>query len=1116
MQSFGKTDPMRTHTHTHTNLLGVALLLLALLLPLTQAAAQSTVTGTVVDDQGQPVPSAAVVIKGTTVGTVTDYDGHYSLQNVPGDATLTVSFIGYKTQDVAVGGKSQVNFTLQPELTELDEVVAVGYGTVTKRDLTGSVSSMSSKDLVAIPVSGAAEAMTGKMAGVAITTTEGSPDADVKIRVRGGGSLSQDNSPLYIVDGFPVSSIADIAPSEIESLDVLKDASSTAIYGARGANGVIIITTKGGHEGKAQVNAGISYGWRKVTKLTKVMDPYNYAMYQYELGDTGYGDYQDLDIWKSVEGFDYQEDLFGRWGHTLMANANVSGGTKDFKYNVGYSHQNERSIMEGSGFSKENINVKLQSQLNKWLKLDFNGRLSYQKIEGLGSGADTNESNAANSIVANSAKFRPITPLSTDDADEEASSNAEKSPSQRQKATDKVQRRFQQNYNAAISWTPIPELTIRSEVGYGWRYDNNDQAWSADAVTNSSLGFNGMPQSVFTRKSSSNWRNANTITYDNKKLVGGRDRLNIVVGHEVTSTNAKTRTSTSVKYPASFTIEEVYSHTGVADALANTGDIGAKENLLSFFGRVNYTLMDRYLFTFVIRGDGSSKFSDGNRWGVFPSGAVAWRINEEPFLAGAKEWLQNLKLRVSFGAAGNNRIKSGLMLTTYAVDAPSGKHVFYDNGSQPATQLALGNTLSNPDLKWETTLTRNIGVDFGFWNGRLSGNIDLYYNTTKDLLMSVSVPSNSGFTQQYQNYGKTSNKGVEVALTGVAHDDDLWSMNIVFNLAYNKNKIEELTTQSPWQECKWAGSTIAKYEDFRVTEGGKLGEVWGYKVKGVYSAYDPQLNPDGELETTDGKTWTLRPGKGVGPDNVDNGVAVCGGTLRPGAMKVDIWDSDGVDQDGVEYKAGDAKKQKLGNTIAPVTGGFGINGHIWHFDYNVFCNYSIGNEIVNGTKLALSFRAGSRNGYNLVDDFDVEKRYLGFDPATGVNLVTGGAAAIEQYGSAEAIQHRLAELNQNKKYFDPCSAATMNITSYALEKASFLRLQNVTIGYTVPKKATQKGHIEQIRVYVTGYNLAVATDYSGPDPEVDTSSKKNAMCPGVDYAAYPKSRQIVAGLNVTF
>lgn len=308
------------------------------------------------------------------------------------------------------GGQKQLDVVLEEDTETLDEVVVIGYGTVNKRDLTGSVASVSAEDIAAVPVSSATEALTGKLAGVNITTTEGSPDADVKIRVRGGGSLSQDNSPLYIVDGFPVSSISDIAPSEIQSIDVLKDASSTAIYGARGANGVIIVTTKSGTEGKTQVDFGASFGLKKVTRLTKVLDPYNYVAYQHELGSTDYGNYSDMDIWKSVEGYDFQDDIFGRTGNQAQYNVNVSGGSKQIKYNVSYAHNDEKSIMLGSGFNKNNINAKINAELNQWMSLDFNARMSYTTIDGLSGGADTNESSAANSIVANAVHFRSVDP----------------------------------------------------------------------------------------------------------------------------------------------------------------------------------------------------------------------------------------------------------------------------------------------------------------------------------------------------------------------------------------------------------------------------------------------------------------------------------------------------------------------------------------------------------------------------------------------------------------------------------------------------------------------------------------------------------------------------------
>ena len=440
------------------------LLFLVAVISLSVSAQNVTVKGTVKDNTGETVIGASVVQKGNTSnGTITDIDGNYSL-SVPANATLIFSYVGMMSQEIEVKGQNVINVTMTDDTQTLEEVVVIGYGTVQKKDLTGSVASVSAEQLQAVPVSSATEALTGKLAGVNITTTEGSPDADIKIRVRGGGSLSQDNSPLYIVDGFPVSSISDIAPSEIQSIDVLKDASSTAIYGARGANGVIIVTTKSGHEGKTQVDFNASYGFKKVTKLMKVLSPYDYAAYQYELGSTDYGNYQDLDIWKSVEGTDYQDEIFGRTGNQTQYNVNVSGGSKQLKFNVGYAHNDEKSIMLGSGFNKDNINAKINAELNQWISLDFNARLSYTTVDGMSGGADTNESNAATSIVANAARFRPIDPLTSDTDDEENNTSSQKTPLERLLATYKKKNTFNQNYNVGLNWKPFKNFTFRVRI----------------------------------------------------------------------------------------------------------------------------------------------------------------------------------------------------------------------------------------------------------------------------------------------------------------------------------------------------------------------------------------------------------------------------------------------------------------------------------------------------------------------------------------------------------------------------------------------------------------------------------------------------------------------------
>ena len=411
--------------------------------------------------------------------------------------------------------------------------------------------------------------------------------------------------------------------------------------------------------------------------------------------------------------------------------------------------------------------------------------------------------------------------------------------------------------------------------------------------------------------------------------------------------------------------------------------------------------------------------------------------------------------------------------------------------------LEHGSYLYNPDLKWETTVTRNFGIDYGFLNGRISGTLDFYRNTTKDLLMQSVIPSNTGYSSQYQNFGKTSNKGVELALNAVIVDKKNFGLNFNFNISYNKNKIDELNMENPWQSSNWSGSTIAKYEDFRVEEGGRLGELWGYKSNGFYTVYDAATG-QGDLILKESGTWALVDGK------KDNSYTLFGGALYPGVAKVE------VDENGAPIK------QRLGNTVPTTTGGFGFDGHVGNFDFNLFFNYSLGNKIVNGTWLANSFYAGSSKNYNLVNDFRLSNRYTWIDPETGSNLGRPSANLIAQYGGVENVMNRLNELNANANVYNPAGVSKMVITSNAVENGSFLRLQNITVGYTLPKKWMKSIFIQNVRIYFTGYNLLCFTSYKGYDPEVDTSSKKNPMTPGVDYAAYPKSRTFVGGFNVTF
>lgn len=1079
------------------NMRKVFLLLIGTAISLGVSAQHITVTGTVKDKTGETVIGASVVEKGNAGnGTITDIDGNYTI-SVPGNATLVFTFVGMKPLEVGVKGKSTVDVTLEDDTQLLDEVVVIGYGTVSKRDLTGSVASVGAEELATVPVNNVSEALTGRMPGVSITTTEGSPDADVRIRVRGGGSLSQDNSPLYIVDGFPVSSINDIASADIETIDVLKDASSTAIYGAKGANGVIIITTKSGHEGKPQVDFSASFGIRKRVGEVGVLSPYEYVMYQQELNQDGtnYGLYQDLDIWKSVEGTDYQDELFGRTGNLRQYNVSVSGGTKETKYSASYSRNDEKSIMVGSGYSRNNITFKLQSKLNKWLTLDLNNRFSYTEIDGLSGGADTQESSKAYSIVARSVIYRPVNRLTEDFLDEDTG-NTDYSPLERINATYKKQTRLQNNANMGLTWEPVKGLKFRSDYGYGWRYNNTDQVWEAAATSNSKFGYSGQPQAYFTKRVYKEWRVSNTVTYDQKNLLASEDKFNILLGQEASSNWYTDTNLTSVAFPTDNTVSEILAALGNGTALPTETYIGLKDNMSSFFGRINYSLFDRYLLTATVRADGSSRFTKGNRWGVFPSAALAWRINEEAFMSNTSDWLSNLKLRLSFGTAGNNRIDASYMYTTYALAGTDTKTIYF--GESAATMLEHGSLLSNPDLKWETTITRNLGIDFGFLNNRINGSIDLYWNTTKDLLMRQTLPGSSGYSYQYQNVGQTSNKGVEFMTDIVIADKASWGLNFNFNISYNRGKIDKFPGGSTWQNSSWSGSAIISQEDFYLEEGGRLGEVYGYIYDGFYTTDDLEWS---------GTAWVVRTDEDGNPVTHELGVVT--GTLEPGAMKLKDVNGDGVIDSN--------DKVRLGNTIQPVVGGFGLNGRfLKNFDFNVFFSYQLGGKLINATKAASSYYSGSSQNYNVNNNFTLANRWSRIDPATGENMLARNFANeyIETYG-AEAYYEYINSVNSGKTIYNPASVTQRPLTSWDVEDASFLRLQTVSIGYTLPKAFTQRLKMQNVRIYATGYNLFCFTGYSGVDPEVDCCTS-TPMTPGVDYAAYPKSFSVVGGINVTF
>ena len=697
------------------NMRHALLFLLVTLISLSVSAQNVTVKGTVTDKTGETVIGASVVEKGNpSNGTITDIDGNYTL-SVPSKATLVFSYVGMTTQEAAVKGQTVINIVMSEDAQALEEVVVIGYGSVKKKDLTGSVATVNSEVLAAVPVASATEALTGKMAGVQITTTEGSPDAEMKIRVRGGGSITGDNTPLFIVDGFPVESISDIPASDIEDMTVLKDASSTAIYGSRGANGVILVTTKSGKEGKVNVSYNAYYSWKKIAKTLDVLSASDYAKWQYELAllksngkdlssyEDYFGKYADIDLYNGIAQNDWQDLTFGRTGHTFNHNLSITGGSDKVKYSFNYAHMNDKAIMEGSSYKRDNFSLKLNTKPTKNTTVDFTIRYAETDVRG-GGANDVSSTYDSDKRLKYSVIYTPI-PLknldsSAGSADDDLGNLYD--PLVSITDNDRTQERKTFNMAGSFGWEIFKNFKVKAELGYD-DYRNNDQRfWGTTTyyIKNVPSAENqGLPAIQLQDTKRHKFRSTNTVSYDfSKVLKNDKHHLNALIGHEWIVTKSSKLTNIVHGFPESFTADQAWKLTSMGTPYNIDNYLNPDDKLLSFFGRVNYDFESKYLLSATFRADGSSKFSEGNQWGYFPSAALAWRISSEPFMESTSEWLDDLKLRLSYGTAGNNNIPSGQMVQTYANSATT-----WINGF--SNYWAPSKTMANPDLKWETTIT---------------------------------------------------------------------------------------------------------------------------------------------------------------------------------------------------------------------------------------------------------------------------------------------------------------------------------------------------------------------------------------------------------------------------
>lgn len=1050
--------------------------------------AQSVVKGTVVDSNNEPIIGATVKEVGVpTNGAITDIDGNFSLSLKGKSKKLEISYVGTKTQTVDASS-GHVNVTMKDDATSLNDVVVIGYGSVKKKDLTGSVATVNSEALQAVPVANASEALQGKMAGVNVTTAEGSPDATVKIRVRGGGSITQSNDPLFIVDGFPVDDISNIPANEIDDITVLKDASSTAIYGSRGANGVILVTTKSGKAGKVNVSYNAYYSWKKMAKKLDVLSDRDYATWQYELAllknnndpskissyTDYFGNYQDVDLYSDGVTNDWQDIVYGRTGHTFNHNLNITGGSDNIKYAFSYAHMNDKAIMINSGYKRDNFSLKLNTKPSKRTTLDLQGRYSITDIRG-GGANDATGSYDSDHRLRYSVIYPPF-PVnglnSSAGADDDDLGNLY-NPVTSAYDNDRKKERKNLNLAGSFGWEVVKNLKLKTEFGYDYYNEYDKRFWGTTTyyVKNVPSGINqGHPAIRLANTDQHRFRSTNTASFDFKDIIKNNDHhLDVMVGHEYIITKKRVNTDEVHGFPDDYDSNTAWKLTSQGTPYTIDDDYSADDKLLSFFGRANYNYMDKYLLTATFRADASSKFSKDNRWGYFPSAAIAWRISSEPFMAGTKKWLDDLKLRFSYGTAGNNNIPVGQLVQVYENNATTWVNGF-NNYWAPSKIMA------NPDLKWETTITRNLGLDFTLLGGKINGSIEAYLNTTKDLLQNFMV-SGTGYATQYRNMGKTQNKGLEFTGTWHAINKKNYGLDINANLGWNKNKIKSLGQMEDYGwPSNWASTEIGN--DYRIAVGGQVGEIIGYQLDGT-GRYEVS---DFEGYDAATKTWKLK--KGV---TDDSGIV---GAVRPGTIKLKDQDGDGV--------VTQSDNTLIGNVNPDVTGGFGINAHAYGFDLSAQFNFSIGNQVYNANKI--EYTSTSKYQYrSMISDMAQGKRWTNLDPETG--LLTNDPT-------------RLTELNANTTMWSPYMSKFV-LTNWAIEDASFLRLNTLTLGYTIPAALTSRWGINSLRFYVTGYNLFCITGYDGYDPEADGVTKTN-LTPSVDYSCYPRSRSFVVGLNLNF
>lgn len=1098
--------------------------LVGILLFYCAALQAQSVTGNVKDSMGEPVIGATVMEKGTKNGTVTDFDGNFTLKMSSTSHDLQISYVGMKTANVKVGNKTQLDVTLEDDATTLNEVVAIGYGSKARKDLTGSVGSVSGAKLAAVPVASAAEALAGKIAGVQVTSVDGQPGGDINIRVRGATSVTQSNEPLYIVDGFQQSNINDIPPSDIASIDVLKDASLTAIYGAKGGNGVIVVTTKSAQSGKVKVSFNGRLTWSHIKSQLELMDTDEFLNYQWDRAVSAgtrssrtrsfrynFGNPYDFnDLYKSQAYNNWQDEVLGNTPMSYQGNVTIGGGNETTKFNLSVTQSEDKGIILGSGVRRTVINLKLNTKLHKNLDFTYNPKMTYRRDEGAGG------DNVGSGGIIDVLRYMPTEGLrgwgsyngysmdgsyiESEDPDE-ANSFALTNPVADIYTNVQKKHSYTISNQFSLKWTPIKGLLLRTEGNYNISFRDSQRYYGYKTKTGKDN--NNLPVATVDNSTVQSYTWTNTASYD--MTLKDIHNFSFLLGQEIYNTWTKSSSQTNRYFAKTVDANTAFNNMGLGTPRSSTTSLSTSNRTASFFGQVSYNFDHKYLLSATLRGDGSTKFAPGHQWGWFPSVSGAWVINKEKFLKDVK-WIDQLKLRVAYGLAGNNNINSDLWRYLYS-NVSNGGPGFGESASLGESYYGTPSTYPNEGIKWETTVTRNLAADITLWGGRLNITPEFYWNTTRDLLYNSTIATVSGYEKQMQNIGRVENKGMELTLSGdiLRGKDYVLSANLT--LGHNKMTIKELnSTDNVLYNTanKWKSADEA---DYKLEVGGELGLFYGYVYDGLYTP--GEFTFDGSNFAAVPKTQQFVDGVMVAGTVINNalGSSNSGEATLPGKIKLKDLNGDGiVDQND---------KTVIGNTNPTMQGGFGFSGQYKDFDFTMNFTYMLGFDLYNATAYALSSSTTSANEYfNVLKKF-ANNRWTYADNGSMGNQGQGlyrNTTSLYQANWGTTAEAYVA-LNANSTQWNPADLVTKAMISNFVEDGSFLRCTDITIGYTLPKNIVKKIWLSKVRVYVSASNLFTITNYTGYDPEIDIQS---GLTPSMDFNRYPRARSYSFGLNVDF